>query len=139
MYSNLASDHIDAGEPKKGIELLAQAMRIDPRNVSEIILSNMASAQFMLGDNDAAIEWSLKALDRNPGWIDAQATLAMAYARNGDRARSRAAVATLLQTDPKFSLSKILLMGNLQAHPPAFREYWETKLLPAWRLAGLPE
>ena len=86
MYSNLASDHIDAGEPKKGIELLAQAIRIDPRNVSEIILSNMASAQFMLGDNDAAIEWSLKALDRNPGWIDAQATLARAYARNGDRA-----------------------------------------------------
>ena len=55
----------------------------------------------------------------------------------GDHARSRDAVAAMLRADPKFSLSKFEL-PKLGA-PAAYREYWETRLLPAIWLAGLPE
>ena len=71
------------------------------------------------GDDEAAIEWLLKALDANPGFTLSRALLAMAYARKGDHARSRTTAAALLQAEPKFSLSKF--------EPPA------------GRLAGLPE
>ena len=65
------------------------------------------------------------------------AYLAMAYARKADHARSRAAIAALLRVDPKFSLSK--LDAPKAGYPVAYLEFWETKLLPAGRLAGLPE
>ena len=61
----------------------------------------------------------------------------MAYARHGDQARAKASVDALLRLDPKFSLSKF------ERPDPtglvAYREFWETKLVPAGRLAGLPE
>lgn len=70
-------------------------------------------------------------------WGNDQAYLAMAYARKGDRTRSRAVVEALLRAEPKFSLLE--LDSPARGFPPAFREFWETKLLPAYRLAGLPE
>ena len=98
----------------------------------------MGFAQFMLGDNDAAIAWLLKALDKNPRMIWAQTELAMAYALNGDRARSRAAVAAVLRADPSFNLSRYQ-SRKIEGFRPARRKFWERTLLPAWRLAGLPE
>ena len=97
----------------------------------------MGLAQFMIGDNDAAIAWYLKALDKNPGQYWSQAELAMAYALNGDRPRSRDAVAAVLRSEPGFNLSKYQ-SRKIESFPPARRKYWDTKLLPAWRLAGLP-
>ena len=136
-YSNLATDYIAAGEPAKAIELLTSAIRLDPRQVRDHILANMGRAHFMVGDNMAAVEWLLKALDVNPGYADLYAYLAMSYARKGDHTRARAAVAALLRAEPNFSLSR--LDTPEPGDPAAYREFWETKLLPAWRLAGLPE
>ncbi len=136
-YSNLADDYRGAGEPAKAIELLTKAIRLDPRNVRDVTLRVMGRVQFMLGDNEAAIEWMLKAIDANPGHRAPHAYLAMAYARKGNHARSRAAIAALLRVDPNFSLSK--LDAPRAGYPADYREFWETKLLPAGRLAGLPE
>ena len=82
-YSNLAGDHVDLGEPAKAVELLTQAIRLDPRKVDATILRNMTVAQFMLGDDEAAIEWARKALAANPGFIGQHAFMAMSYARKG--------------------------------------------------------
>jgi adenylate cyclase len=138
MYVNLAGDYLEAVEPAKAIELLTQAIRLDPRRVDENTLRNMGLAHFMSGDNEAAIEWFLRTLEANPRVTRLHAYLAMAYARKGDQAKSRAAVASLLRAHPKFNLSNFRWRG-LETFPAAYREYWETKLLPAWRLAGLPE
>jgi adenylate cyclase len=136
-YSNLADDYIEAGEPVVAIELLTKGIRLDPRNVSEITLGEMGRAQFMLGDDQAAIAWLLKALDVSDRIAEHHALLAMAYARRGESAKAQASVAALLQLEPKFSLSRF--DKPRPGYPSAYREFWETKLLPAARLAGLPD
>ena len=101
-------------------------------------LLNMGAAQFMIGDDDAATEWLLKTLDRNPGLTVTYALLAMAYARKGDHVRSRNAAAALLRADPQYKLSSFE-MRKIEGFPSAYQEWWQAKLLPAWRLARLPE
>ncbi len=137
-YSNLASDYLMAGEAARAIELLAKAVQLDPRHVPDGALLNMGAAQFMIGDDDAATEWLLKTLDKNPGLTVTYALLAMAYARKGDRARSRTAAADLFRVDPKYKLSSFE-MRKIEGFPPAYQAWWKAKLLPAWRLARLPE
>jgi len=132
-----AGDYADAGDPLKAVDLYAQSIRLDPRHPHEFALSGMGVAQFMLGDDNAAIAWLLKAVDANANRTQYHAYLAMAYARKGDPARARLAVAAVLRLDPKFGLSKFDL--PLPGYPPGYREFWNTKLLPAARLAGLPE
>ena len=136
-YSNLADHYSYAGQPTRAIELLNQGIRLDPRNLHETILINMGRAQLILGDDDAAIQWLSRAVEANPDFTLSHAYLAAAYARKGDYARSRAAAASAMRVDPNFSLSAF--EPPLPGYPIAYREFWETKLLPAARLAGLPD
>ena len=136
-YTNLAASYIEAADPARAIELLTQGISLDPRHVHEATVGNMGQALFMQGDDKAAIEWLLKAQDMNPGNAQTRAFLAMAYARKGDHARARTAVAALLRVEPTFSLSKF--EAPKPGQPAAYREFWETTLLAAGRQAGLPE
>ena len=137
-YSNLASDYLMAGDPKRAIELLAKAITLDPRRVPDGALLNMGAAQFMIGDDDAATEWLLRTLDKNTDLTVTYALLAMAYARKGDHVRSRNAAATMLRADPNYKLSSFE-MRKIEGFPSAYQEWWKVKLLPAWRLAHLAE
>ena len=136
-YANLADVHFYAGEPRKAIELLTEGVRLDPRRPHEYFPNDLGRAHFMLGDDDTAIDWLQKAVDTNPDFPNAYAYLAMAYARKGDQVRARAAAANLLRVDPKFSLSRF--DAPRPGFPTAHREFWEKHLLPAGRLAGLPQ
>jgi adenylate cyclase len=136
-YYNLAFTYVDAGDPKRGIELLNKAIDLDPKNLRDLGMHEMACAHFMLGDNDAAIEWDLKALEKNPKFPYAYAMLAMAYTLKGDQAKARAAVADLRRIEPDFKLSQSERPQS--SFPEASREFWDKKFLPAWRKAGLPE
>jgi adenylate cyclase len=136
-YVNLAVTYVDGGEPRKAIELLNKAIELDPKSLRDLGLHEMACANFMLGDNDAAIDWDLKALQKNPNFPYAFATLAMAYALKGDQAKAHAAVADLRRVEPTFKLA--LVDRPQSSFPPASKEYFDKKLLPAWRKAGLPE
>jgi TolB-like protein/cytochrome c-type biogenesis protein CcmH/NrfG len=137
-YSSLADDHLMAGEPPSAVELLAQAIKLDPRDPHEFVLFNMGAAHFMLGNDKVAISWLLKVLGKNPTLTDTYALLAMAYARLGDQARSRSSVAELLRRDPRYQLSSFEIR-KVDAFPPVYATYWAKRLMPAWRLAGLPE
>jgi len=104
-YNNLASSFIGSAEPKKAIEPLTKAISPDPKHpTTDKVLLNMGIAYFMLGDNDAAINWCLKAAERNPTFPETYATLAKAYAFKGDDAKARAAVADLRRLDPNLKL-----------------------------------
>jgi tetratricopeptide (TPR) repeat protein len=138
QYNNVAVAYANAGEAQRAIELLGQGLRLDPKNVDERFLANMGYFDFMAGDDEAAMQWMLKAADANPAFKAAHAGLAMLYARKGQQARSQVAVAALLRLDPKINLSSFE-GRSVESFTPAYREYWEKKLLPAWRLAGLPE
>lgn len=136
-YVGLAVSFLLGGEPKSAIELLTQAINLDPKHPSEITLSNMCRAYFMLGDNDAAIEWCLKSLEKNPAFPHTYATLAMAYALKGDDAKMRATVDDVRRFAPNYRLPEVFKPQS--SSPAAYREHFENKLLPAWRKLGLPE
>jgi TolB-like protein/DNA-binding winged helix-turn-helix (wHTH) protein/tetratricopeptide (TPR) repeat protein len=136
-YNNLALMFLKGGEPQKAIDLETRGMALDPKNPRDGFFLTLGRAYFMLGDNDAAIEWSLKSLEKNPAYPQAYASLAMAYAAKQDADKARAAVAELHRIDPQFKLSASQKPGS--STPAQYRQYWEKKFLPAWRKAGLPE
>jgi adenylate cyclase len=126
-----------AGEPERVIGLLTQAINLNPKHPNEFALVIMGVAYFWLGDNDAAIEWLQKALEANPGFGYTYAYLAMAYALKGEDAKARAAAADLRRVDPNRTLSAYRKESALR--PAAFQEWFEGKVVPSWRKAGLPE
>ena len=139
-YNNLAVFHLNSGEPRAAIELLTKAIDLHPRGAGGAILSNMGRAHFMLGDNDAALEWLLKAREKTPirsGSRMLPVYLAMTYALKGDDAKARAMVAELRGISDNFKLSEF--EKPAPASPAAYQEWFETKYLSAARKAGLPE
>jgi tetratricopeptide (TPR) repeat protein len=135
-YSNVAIGYIWAGRPAKAIEVLSEGIRLDPRKLPGEVLGSMGLAQFYLGNDLAAIEWLLRAVDAAPDLVQPQVLLAMTYARRGDLVRARAAVEATLRMDPKFKLSQVRPGPKF---PAGIRELFETIALPAGRAAGLPE
>jgi TolB-like protein/cytochrome c-type biogenesis protein CcmH/NrfG len=136
-YNNLAASHLNSGEPERAIELLTQAINLDPRHPPDSTLFNIGRAYFMMGDNDAAIDWSMKTLEASPAHLSVYAMLAMAHALNGDDAKARAAVADLRRVNPGFKFSEFIKPQS--SSPTAYKEWFEKKYLPAARKAGLPE
>jgi adenylate cyclase len=134
-YLNLAVAAFYSGDPKRSIELTNQAINLDPRHRNELTLANLGRAYFMLGDNDAAIQWLQKSLEVNPTLSKTHAYLAMAYAFKGEDALARAETAELRRLDSNIKLSAFLDPVSTTT----YREWYESKLVPAWRKAGLPE
>jgi tetratricopeptide (TPR) repeat protein len=137
-YNNLAVQLFYGGEPRRSIDLLTQAIDLDPRHPSGETLHGMCRAYFMLGDNDAAIEWGLRTLENNPIWpYGTYAYLAMAYAAKGEDTNARAAAAEALRLDSNDELSEMDTPES--SYPAAYKKFYEDRLVPAWRKAGLPE
>jgi adenylate cyclase len=136
-YASLAFQFIVEAEPKRAIEFLTQAINLNPKHPGEVTLLWMGYAYFMLGDNDAAIEWLQKSLETNPRFDYTIAFLAMAYALKGEDAKARAMAADLRRLDPDETLS--WWRKRVSDRPAAYKEWFESKFVPAWRKAGLPE
>jgi adenylate cyclase len=136
-YNNLALSFLGSGEPKKSIELLTQAVNLDPVHPNDFLLLNMGEAHFMLGDYAAAIDWCQKSLERNPAYPTKHACLALAYAAKGDEAKAHAAAAEVRRLDPNFRISSIWKLRSTDN--AASKAWYESKLVPAYRKAGLPE
>jgi adenylate cyclase len=136
-YNNLAFSYMGGGEPQKAIELLKKAIALDPKHPNEIFLQNMGEAYFMLGDNDATIEWFLKSLEINTTFPDPYVFLAMAYELKGDHSKAQASVKDLYRVSPHFKLTEFRTPGS--SSPAAYQEWYEKKYLPLARKAGLPE
>ena len=97
----------------------------------------------MLGDYDAAIEWGLKAQAANPTWYARYPILAAAYAMKGDHEKKAAAAAAAAfeadRGNNTISGTTYMLDFPLVPIRPAFRTLLLQHLIPAMRLAGLPE
>jgi len=135
-YVNLADVFFQEGEPRRAIELLTQAIDLDPKHPHEYVFLMTGLAYFMLDDNDTAIAWLQKCLEKNSGFGYAYAYLAMAYAIKGEDAKARAAAAEVHRWNPNTKLSTF---NDQRASSAVYKEWWENKLVPAWRKAGLPE
>jgi TolB-like protein/DNA-binding winged helix-turn-helix (wHTH) protein/tetratricopeptide (TPR) repeat protein len=137
-YVSLAVSFYFQVEPKRAIELLNKSISLDPKHVNYVILYDMGRAYFMLGDNDAAIEYFLKARESNPDSTTAgdYAYLAMAYALKGDDAKARAEADVVRRLDPNYKLT--VVVEQYSNSPPGYRDWIDKKFVPAWRKAGLP-
>lgn len=135
-YHNLAYTFLLEGEPRRAVELLTQAINLRPKHPHEYVLLVMGLAYLMLGDNDASIEWVLKSLEKNPSLNRAYALLAMAYANQGESSKARAAVAEARRLVPNLKLSTF---DGQVASSAAYKAWYESEVVPAWRKAGLPE
>ena len=93
----------------------------------------------MLGDNDAAIECLQRSLGVNPQLSPAEihALLAMAFVLKGEAAKARNAAAKFHQYAPDETLSSWRKQSATTS--AAYKEWFESKVVPAWREAGLPE
>ncbi len=138
-YNNLAIQSFYGGAPKRAIELLTDAIKLDPRHPDLLILENMGRAYFMLGDNDAAIYWATRALEQGTKRADSYAVLAMAYTLKEQDAKAQVAAAEYRRLDPKGSLSVERRTISPSSAPNAYKEWFESKFVPTWRKAGLPE
>jgi TolB-like protein/tetratricopeptide (TPR) repeat protein len=125
------------GEPQRAIELLIQGINLDPKHASDGAFYGVGRSYVMLGDNDAAIEWLLRAKGKNPGAYYTYVYLALAYALKGEDSKARATAAELRRLDPKATLSAYRTQHLTR--PAKYNEWFESKLVPAWRKAGLPE
>ena len=137
-YNNLAVALLYGGEPRRAIDLLTQAINLDPkRSNNDAFFLNIGCAYFMLGENDNAIKWLLESLEKNSAFPMKHSFLAMAYAVYGQDSKARAEAADLRRLAPGYKLSTQKQPDSSQ--PAAYKDYYEKKFVPAWRKAGLPE
>lgn len=135
-FANLADTYLYAGQPERALGLLEQAIRLYPRSPHVGVLINMGVTQLMLGQESAAVDWLLKAKDASPQVAIANVYLAAAYARLGQMDQARAAAAEALRISP--DMRRVEFAPPRAGYPVAYREFWESKLLPALQKAGLP-
>jgi adenylate cyclase len=135
-YNNLAVLFLNLGEPQRAIELLNQAIDLDPKHPNDFCLLNMGRAYFMLGDNEVAIGWIRKSMEKDSTYFMKHIYLAMAYALKGEDAKASAEATEVRRLNPSEKLSD----WKPDSWPSiAYKEYYENKFVPAWRKAGLPE
>ena len=138
-YINLANAYSSDGQPARALEVLKRGLPLSEKSVLEYFFAGIGVNYFAVGNDNAAIEWSQKAVDINAGNVSALVTLALAYARKGDVRRSRATVMEVLRHDPQIRPLGSGPFSTREQMRPAARAYFDSQFLPAWRKAGLPE
>ncbi len=137
IYNSFAHTLLMRGESKKALEILNQALVLDPLHprTRDLIPFNLGWGYFMAGDNDASIKWFITTLEKTPSYVDAYAFLAMAYTLKGNEAKAQAALADLKRVDPKSFYATH--RTPKPTSPQAFKDYYAKKYLPPARKVGL--
>lgn len=136
-YNAVGNVHIYSKEPEKAIAFFSKAISLDPSHPPEVIFTNMSRAYMQLDDMDKAQEWCIKGIETHSGYAGCYATLAMVYAAKGETAKLTAVLRDLRRIAPNYTVPENA--KPQPSSPPAFIHYYETKYLPLWRKAGLPE
>jgi adenylate cyclase len=117
--------------PEESIEASQLAIRLNPRDPANFFrYSSLATAYYVLGNYEAAIEWARKSVDRKREWFRAHLYLIAALAHSGRLKEARFAVTEYLTIFPNGSIC--------DAAPPHVYSTTESLLL-GLRKAGLPE
>jgi TolB-like protein len=125
--------HGRVGDTRTAIDHFQRALRLSPRDrQSHAIFAALAHCHLVEGDAETAWQWANRALQYEstyrPGW----SSLAAAAAATGRLSQAKAAVARLLELDPRFSISRWVRRSAKSAAEVAV-------VVEALRRAGLPE
>jgi adenylate cyclase len=136
-YGNFALFYMGMGEPERAIPLLYKALSLYPKG-NEFIFDNLGLSYLATGNNDAAIEWLLKAVDANTEILDVYSGLAMAYSNKGDRQSASRYVAEFQKRAGPLGIKGIESNPPSPGSPAAYLKYYHDHYLPEWKKAGLP-
>ncbi len=101
---------------------------------------NLGHLAFREDKLDDAIAWAQKGVDANPGSPAGHRTKALAYARKGQTEQAKKAAAEAVRLEPGLRLANHpVYYRPWPGKEAAYRKFMDTQLIPAWRLAGLPE
>jgi TolB-like protein/DNA-binding SARP family transcriptional activator len=123
------------GEPDKGVEHAARAMRLsplDPRLFSWQFCT--ALAHFCAARYDDAVAWAERALRHQPNYASSRRIAAASHALAGRLAEAREMMARLREFNPALRLSNLP-----DVLPPFRRPDDRNRYIEALREAGLPE
>jgi adenylate cyclase len=129
-YVSLGNTLVFAGRPEEGIELIQQAMRLNPRYPPRY-LNLLGLAYRMAGQNEEALTPLKRALSLEPNFLPARMNLAACYAELGRLEEARVEGVEVLRINPNTSLE--LYRQNMPFKDPAMLE----RELAALRKAGL--
>ncbi|WP_234683454.1 winged helix-turn-helix domain-containing tetratricopeptide repeat protein [Bradyrhizobium monzae] len=123
--------HLTVGQPEEAIRSFGRRIRLSPFDpLLFATFAGMSMALIGLGRFDEAISAAKKAARQNPLFPFTYRCLASALAHREREAEARQAVATLLELDPDFRISKRVAPGDLLG----LRSY-----IDGLRKAGVPE
>jgi adenylate cyclase len=98
---------IDAGRAHEAIAHIEHAIRLSPSEPNIHVLFFWAGlAALHVADDQAAVQWLLKARQANPSFALSTQLLAVAYLGIGEEKKARAAVAVFLKVAPESTIAK---------------------------------
>jgi len=133
-HNEVALWHFYAGDADQAIVLLKKGRDLDPINNAGGIEFNLGRAYFMKRDYDEAIRWFNSARARRARITVVEAYLAMAYTEKGESALAATAREELRRRHPNFNEK---FFSRPTPSTPEFDAYWQDRLLPAAKRAGL--
>jgi TolB-like protein len=133
-YNMMGYDYLYAGEPEKALPFFEKFNDLSAVRDGAWYLGNTGIAYFMLGQDSKAIQLFIRATQAGPPLP----YLSMAYARTGDAENARKARDAYVKYFPKATLSND---GNKpsKSQAEAYKNWYASQFVPAWRKAGLPE
>lgn len=112
VMSLCAFANVMVGDVERGRQGYLRALEVSPEALDLYeLLVGVGIAELMLGNFEAAAEWSRKSLAANPEWLGAHWTLVAALGHLGRQDEAREAVARLLAKAPHTSIEHMKRIG----------------------------
>jgi DNA-binding winged helix-turn-helix (wHTH) protein/tetratricopeptide (TPR) repeat protein len=136
-HAELGRIKIDAGRAHESIAHIREALELNPPEANmHVLYFWMGFAALHIADDEAAVQWLLKARQTNPAFRLPQLYLAPAYLGIGDEEQARASLAEFLKLSPKFSIAE---WKRWIPTPTPIVARQRERIMDAWRRLGVPE
>ena len=136
-HAELGRIKIEAGLAHESIAHIREALELNPPEANvHVLYFWIGLAALHISDDQAAVQWLLKARQTNPAFNLAPLYLAAAYLRIGEEEQARASMAEFLKVAPKFSIAG--WKKWVPTPKPTVAKQRE-RILDAWRRLGVPE
>jgi len=137
-YDTLGFTKALVGRGEEALSHFANAIRLSPRDPMLFIgYFGFGWAQFLLGNDDQAVEMLRKSIALNPGYSPAHLFLTAAYAMQDSIEEAHDAHAAYLRTNPAVNTITLLRANALSTHPIYMAQ--RERLYEGMRRAGMPE
>jgi DNA-binding winged helix-turn-helix (wHTH) protein/tetratricopeptide (TPR) repeat protein len=135
-HAELGRVKIDAGRAHESMAHIRDAIELTPPEANiHVLYVRMGLAALHIADDEAAVQWLLKAYQINPAFTPAQLYLAVAYLGIGDETKARASMTEYLKAVPKFNLAAF--QRWIPSPTPVVARQRE-RMYDSWRRLGIP-